>query len=252
MNIFIFEDEYAIATALKQHLLTLGYQNISMAYNLDNALRAIAETDPDIAILDIMTPTDKEAGIKVARYLNARRRHIPIIFMTASDDELIIERALGTRPHGYLSKTFNERIILYSIEKAIENLVERTGVGQYAAGQTGSYGKDSFILLKKKNVFHKVCIMDILYVHAVGGAIRIFTEDAEYSFASTLTVFQQQVDADDFVKVGRNYIVNLRHFSAFLQGNHIQVHDRKILLSASEYKKLFNTFEVFRTKPALR
>ncbi len=250
MKIFIFEDEYAIATALKQHLLLLGYKDIFLSHHLQHALRTIDEADPDFAILDIMTPADREAGIKVARYLN-NKRQIPIIFMTASDDELIIERALGTRPHGYLSKTFNERILLYSIETAIANLVERSGTVPGGFPHR-SAAQEGYILLKKKNVFHRVSILDILYVHSVGGAIRIFTEDAEYSFASTLTVFQQQVDADDFVKVGRNHIVNLRHFSAFLEGNYILVRDRKIQLSAAEYKKLFNIFEVFRTKPAVR
>jgi DNA-binding LytR/AlgR family response regulator len=250
MNIFIFEDEFAIATSLEYHLKSLGYPHVRIANNLEKAYSLIQEQVPDIAILDIRTPHDPEAGIKVAKYLNARSS-IPLIFMTANDDELLLEKALGAKPDGYLSKTFNERVVLYSIERAIENLARR----KEAAVQTGETGiayvfnTDDYLLLQpRRGIYDKVYIPDILYVHAEGGVIRIVTEKAHYNYASTLTVFLAQVDRSAFIKVGRNFIVNVFHFEAFLEENYIQVKDKKIQLSQSEYKTLFNLFEVFRTK----
>ena len=250
MKIFIFEDEYPIAASLEQHLKSLGYENILTASNLKKAYQIIDQFSPDIAILDIRIPNDNEAGIKVARYLN-NKIAIPLIFMTANDDELIIEKALGTKPDGYLSKAFNDRIILYSIERAIENLANRMNaeVEKNDMGSSYIFNTDDYILLRKKrDIFHKVEIQNILYVYSEGGAIKIFTTNGEYSFASTLPVFLSQIEDNSFVKVGRNYIINIRHFDAFLEGNYIQIKDEKLQLSTSEYKRLFNLFEVFRTK----
>ncbi len=249
MKILIFEDEYPIAISLQNDLNSLGYKNIHIAHDLEKAYQIIDEGIPDIAILDINIPTDKEGGIKVGKYLNRSNDSTIIIFMTINSDELIIEKALGTKPHNYLSKAFNKRIILYSIEKAIENFADKKQAESNKTTLGSSHMFKQYIMFKKNNgIFYKVEKKDILYVHSESGVITINTELRQYYYSSTLSVFLSQINESNFIKVGRNYIINILHFDAFLGSNYIQVKNRKLQLSSSEYKNLFNLFEIFRTK----
>ncbi len=250
MKIFIFEDEYLIATSLMQHLKGMGYQDVSTANNLEKAYRIIDENFPDIAILDIRIPEDNEAGIKVAKRLN-NKGLLPIIFMTSNDDDEIIEKALGTKPNAYLSKSFNQKIILRTIEVAIQSLASQkmAGIEKTESESSFFFNTEDYILLrKKKDIFHKVKLEDILYIFSESGVIKIITSKSAFSFSSTLAAFMRQVDDNRFIKVSRNYVVNMHHFETFLGGNYIQVADKKIQLSQSEYKKLFGLFKVLKSK----
>lgn len=83
--------------------------SVRTAADGDGALRAVDEARPDLIILDIMMPG--KDGYEVCRELRSRGS-IPIIFLTARDDEVepIIGLELGA--DDYVTKPFNAREVV--------------------------------------------------------------------------------------------------------------------------------------------
>lgn len=77
------------------------------------ALKAILDLDPDLAILDIDMP--EKNGLEVARALRARKSRTDIIFLTMYDDEEMFNEAMDIGVRGYVLKESAVRDIIESI-----------------------------------------------------------------------------------------------------------------------------------------
>jgi AmiR/NasT family two-component response regulator len=65
-KVLVFEDEVYTAEEIAIRLKNAGYTDVDIAVTKNQAFKAIEKSYPDIAILDIREPNDKEAGIKIA------------------------------------------------------------------------------------------------------------------------------------------------------------------------------------------
>jgi len=121
-NIVIVDDEVLIAEFLKDELTALGYTNLRLAHNKQQALKAIADVEPDLILLDIRMKDEKE-GIEIAEEIN-RSFKIPFVFITAHSDKEIIRQALATNPLGYLTKPFKQMDV-YAVVHLAETQQEK-------------------------------------------------------------------------------------------------------------------------------
>lgn len=103
MKILIAEDDAHIRNGLMEVLEHEGYQPIA-AENGAQALALYQQQQPDFIILDIMMP--ELDGYKVCREIRKQDRLIPIIFLSAKDEE--IDRVIGLElgADDYISKPF--------------------------------------------------------------------------------------------------------------------------------------------------
>jgi DNA-binding response OmpR family regulator len=104
-RILLVDDEQAIQTLLTYPLRKDGYEVVS-AKDGREALDQFSEQRFDLVVLDIMMP--KLDGIEVCRRLRARSQ-VPIIMLTAKDDE--IDKVLGLEmgADDYITKPFSVR-----------------------------------------------------------------------------------------------------------------------------------------------
>jgi DNA-binding response OmpR family regulator len=104
-RILLADDEQAIQTLLTYPLRKDGYEVVS-ARDGREALDQFAEQRFDLVVLDIMMP--RIDGIEVCRRLRARSQ-VPIIMLTARDDE--IDKVLGLEigADDYITKPFSVR-----------------------------------------------------------------------------------------------------------------------------------------------
>lgn len=104
-KILVVEDEDALATLLQYNLEKEGY-TVSIAPDGEEALTQVAESLPDLIVLDWMLP--KVSGIEVCRRLRARAetRNVPIIMLTARTEESDRIRGLDTGADDYVIKPF--------------------------------------------------------------------------------------------------------------------------------------------------
>ncbi len=104
-RILLVDDEHSIQTLLTYPLRKDGYEVVG-ALDGRQALDLFAEQRFDLVVLDLMLP--KLDGIEVCRRLRSRSQ-VPIIMLTAKDDE--IDKVLGLEmgADDYITKPFSVR-----------------------------------------------------------------------------------------------------------------------------------------------
>ncbi len=116
-RILIVEDEHIVALDLQGLLEELGYEPVGHASSAAEAVALAAEVKPDLALIDINL-TGKEDGIDAAQQIK-RNQGIPVIFVTAYDDERTLARAQITEPYGYILKPYQGRELRACIQMAL-------------------------------------------------------------------------------------------------------------------------------------
>lgn len=103
VNILVVDDELEILNLLGKYLEREGYK-VDTASDGEEALSVFRRRKYDLIILDVMMP--KIDGIEVCKRLR-NRTNVPIIMLTAKDDE--IDKVLGLRigADDYITKPFS-------------------------------------------------------------------------------------------------------------------------------------------------
>ncbi len=110
-KILLADDDPMIVDALEHQLRREGY-DVMTALDGRQALDRFAECAPDLVLLDVMMP--KLNGWDVCREIR-RRSHVPILMLTARDDEF--DRVLGLElgADDYITKPFSTRELVARI-----------------------------------------------------------------------------------------------------------------------------------------
>jgi two-component system phosphate regulon response regulator PhoB len=105
-RILVVEDETSLATLLVYNLEAEGYQ-VEHVDNGDEAELRLAESPPDLVILDWMLPG--VSGLEICRRLRARdsARDMPVIMLTARGEEGERVRGLSVGADDYVVKPFS-------------------------------------------------------------------------------------------------------------------------------------------------
>ncbi len=89
-KILVVDDEEALVRLITYNLNKEGFSTVA-AYDGNEAWRLAVQEHPDLIILDLMLPG--KDGLEICRDLHRENIMIPIIMLTARDDE--IDRVLG-------------------------------------------------------------------------------------------------------------------------------------------------------------
>ena len=106
---------------LKPHILFLqakGY-TVETATNGHDALDLVSENNYDIIFLDENMPG--LSGLETLNQIKDTNPSIPVIMITKSEEESIMEEAIGGKISDYLIKPVNPNQILLSIKKNLDN-----------------------------------------------------------------------------------------------------------------------------------
>ncbi|WP_433004441.1 response regulator transcription factor [Kribbella sp. CA-294648] len=127
-RILVVEDEPVINQAVTDRLRGSGYE-VVQAWDGPEAVEQFTDTAPDLVVLDVMLPGFD--GHEVCRRIQAARP-VPVLMLTARDDEADILVGLGVGADDYLTKPFRMRelvarvgALLRRVERAAE-LATRT------------------------------------------------------------------------------------------------------------------------------
>ncbi len=134
-TILIVEDETNIVDILSFNLEREGYNTIE-AYDGQTGLQLAREQNPDLILLDLMLP--RMNGFDVCRQLRADGSAIPIIMLTAREEEADKVLGLELGADDYITKPFAVRELMARVKANIR----RAGMPAAAAGDTA--GRMSF------------------------------------------------------------------------------------------------------------
>ena len=116
----VVEDERTINDALAQRLRAEGYV-VEQAFDGPSAVELAASARPDVVLLDVMLPGFD--GLEVCRRIQ-QQRPVPVLMLTARDDESDILVGLGVGADDYLTKPFRMRELVARVS-ALLRRVER-------------------------------------------------------------------------------------------------------------------------------
>lgn len=114
-RILVVDDEPEICDVMASYLQREGFEPL-LRRDVSGALAALAESAPDMMILDITLPDG--SGLDILRARDAARR-IPTILLTARTDE--IDRILGLElgADDYVSKPFSPREVIARVRAVL-------------------------------------------------------------------------------------------------------------------------------------
>lgn len=117
-KILVVEDEPALQETLAYNLTRQGYK-VECAADGQTALRLAREGHPDLMVLDIMLPALD--GFEVCRILR-QEMSLPIIMLTARDEE--IDRVIGLEmgADDYMTKPFSMREFLARVKAQLRRV----------------------------------------------------------------------------------------------------------------------------------
>ena len=116
-NLLIVEDEYIFAHDLKMTIEKMGYNVIGIEHSAEKAIKKIAETKPDLILMDIMLNGEID-GID-ATYQIWERFKIPILYITAHSDKATMGRIKESPNAGILIKPILSETLQQTIETTI-------------------------------------------------------------------------------------------------------------------------------------
>lgn len=106
LNVLIVEDDTIIGMDIARIVRQSGCDVLSIVSTYQDALNAIGNNSITLLISDIRLGRDED-GIEIASKLQ-KRYAVPVIFLTAFQDDITLERASDVDFMGYLVKPFRE------------------------------------------------------------------------------------------------------------------------------------------------
>ena len=205
---------------------------VAVCRSAKEAQKVLEQNSVDLIFVDINMP-DMD-GLELVRSLTSTHY---IVFTTAHP-EFAIE-GFKLNAIDYLLKPFTFEEFMKASQKAISlvDLVERCHAAESAIAQNEAESSDKeYLSVKADYKTQLVKISDIVYLESAGEYVRLHIEGS-----STITTFfrlknmETSLPQDNFLRVHRSYIVNLRRISSYTKG--------RIFLDNGEYIPLGENYK---------
>lgn len=112
-TVMIVEDEPSLIFTLRDTLESEGY-DVVVVEDGTLVMQAVAETKPDLMILDLMLPG--RSGFDICKDLRDKKNTFPIIMLTARDQEIDKVTGLNIGADDYITKPFGVKELLARIQ----------------------------------------------------------------------------------------------------------------------------------------
>ena len=179
--ILVIEDEPDINKTISYNLLTEGYEPISV-YNLLEADDWIQSNSPDLILLDLMLPDG--SGLDFCKRIKSKDKfnNIPIIILTAKDDEVdkVVGFELGA--DDYVTKPFSVRELILRIKAILKRKTITSHSENVDSNESKEFGKlkidsDSHEVFIDNNEIILTALEFKLLKHLVDRRGRVQTRD---------------------------------------------------------------------------
>lgn len=117
--LLIVEDDITTNEAICEYMQSAGHTTFS-AFDGEQGLKIVKERPIDLVVLDIMLP--KITGLEVLKELRVKSQ-IPVLMLTALDDESIQASSFDEEADDYITKTFS----MLLLGKRVTALLRRSG-----------------------------------------------------------------------------------------------------------------------------
>lgn len=205
IRIMIAEDERLAREELIYLLQQEGdVELIATATNGRELMELVEQNEPDVVFLDVKMP--ELEGTQAARMLAARKHQPLIVFCTAYEEYAV--DAFKLYAVDYLLKPFEPKRLQETLQRVRERLAKTKGE------QTQITPAKRSKLLVEEN--HRLVVIDpatIVYAVREERFVQIHTQTEAYTTRMTLAQLEEKLQAYDFFRTHKSYLVNLQYIS---------------------------------------
>lgn len=227
LKAIIVDDEELARQGLEMRLGEFDdVEVIKCCANATEALKAIAELEPDLVLLDIQMPG--KTGIEMIREIQTDI--LPMIIFVTAYDSFAVD-AFEIHAIDYLLKPVENERLVEAIVKArqhksqvdaasekqrlLDLLVSLTGkspaaIGEMLDAQDESTEHADRLAIKDGSSITFVPIKDIDWIDAAGDYMCVHVDGATHIMRTTMKELESKLDPSIFQRVHRSTIVNLR------------------------------------------
>jgi DNA-binding LytR/AlgR family response regulator len=231
IKILIVEDDMLIAANISLQLTKLGYEVCGIVPRGEEAVAHVRMNPPDLILMDINLKGAVN-GIAAAKTIR-QIMSIPIVYLTANNDEATFARARETHPSAFISKPFSTINLQRTIALVVDQLKGeiRTDPREQAVQVL-----DDRIFVRHNGRMVKLLLEDILYIEAERNYCNIVTSNGHYLVVCTLKTIEQELPDAHFLRVHRSYMVNISKLDV-LADRHLEI-KRKVIPVSKSYREL--------------
>ncbi len=230
-RVLIVEDDMIIAANISLQLSKLGYEITGIESRGEEALIHSRLNTPDLVLMDINLKGSID-GIETA-YSMQTTTDIPIVYITANNDEATFEKAKKTHPFAFIPKPINMRALHRTLSLVEEQINKRNKTGDEKE-EIIEFLNDR-IFIRHHGQMVKLLLDDILFLEADRNYCQIVTAKQSYLLTATLKVMQDKLPNSIFVRVHRSYIVNITRLDVVAE-SHVEI-NRKVIPLSKSYKE---------------
>lgn len=196
-------------------------------------MKAIQQHNPDLIFLDVQMP--KINGFELLELID----NPPAIIFTTAFDEYAI-KAFESNAIDYLLKPFTKERFNKAVQKFLNNGIAKINTDNNLNIQSNTQNR---IVVKTDGKIKIIPTSELQYIEANGDNVKIVAADGSYNKNKTMSYFEQQLSANDFIRIHRSYIVNVSmvtRIDAYDKESHLAVLSTGIQLPVSKtgYQKL--------------
>jgi two-component system LytT family response regulator len=205
LRVAIVDDEELARRVLREYLSALpDVEIVAECANGFDAVKAVAETHPDLLVLDVQMP--KLDGFEVLELVG---KDVAVIFATAYDEYAL--QAFEVHAVDYLVKPFGAERLAEAVDRARGRIARRESLParELAAAAQPDRGFALRVLVRDGARVHIIPVAKIDFVQAQDDYVSFNSDGKEYLKDQTLGEVEALLDPARFVRIHRSYLLNL-------------------------------------------
>ena len=211
----LIDDEPLARSIVSEYLQ--AFPEITIAQECNDGfegIKAITQHKPDLIFLDIQMP--KINGFEMLELIE---QPPAVIFTTAFDEYAI--KAFESRAIDYLLKPFSKERFEKAVKKWLEqrNRADQKTIPINIGTQTllteeiRQPEERNRIVVREGSNIRIIPVNEVQYIEAYDDYVKIFTQKEMFLKKKTMSFFENSLDAAQFVRVHRSYILNLQQLT---------------------------------------
>lgn len=236
IKVVIIDDEPLARSIVTEYLQSFSeFQVLQECNDGFEGVKAIAQHKPDLVFLDIQMP--KINGFEMLELIEEPPS---IIFTTAFDEYAM--KAFEAHAIDYLLKPFNKERFTKAIDKwRTQRQAERAHPS--IPEEIRQPEERNRIVVKENGNIRIIPVHEVLYIEAFDDYVKIYTTKEMFLKKKTLSFYETNLDATQFVRVHRSYLLQLSHITRIEpmeKDNYVALlkNGSRIPLSKSGYTRL--------------
>ncbi len=217
-----------IASNISLQLSKKGYEVTGIESRGEEAIIHSRLNPPDVILMDINLK-GRLNGVETVKKIQ-HETDIPVVYITANNDEATFEEARKTHPFAFVDKPITMRDLCRTLALVSEQLKNKEEVQENPQEQIALLNDRIFI--RHQGQMIKLLLQDILYIEADRNYCHLVTDKMQYILATTQKDMQTKLPDALFVRVHRSFVVNISKLDVLGEG-HVEINRKVIPLSRS-------------------